>query len=445
MISLDVLVAILAGIGLLMALGAHTRVTIGHTVISAASAWRPFVAAAVLLALRLALRPRLRLLPSLVDPALQARLEAEHRWLAEPAAMPRAARFYAGGVIIVSLLWFIPHLTHIRRVPDAGDPLFSAWRVARVAHQLTHDPLHLFDGNIFYPEAYTLTYSDATFLEGVVATPFIVAGLDPLVVANAIFLSAFPLCGLAFFYSGWRLTADLRAGFVAGVLGALYPFHLEHYSHLELQFFCFVPLAVVALLRLLAAPQWKRGLVLGVLVALQWLACMYFGVMLPVFLLPIALVALVAWRVKPTRDLVISMGVAVVVAAIGFSILAVPYMRSRGARGERDLKIVSFYSAVPGDYGRAHQRLASYGWIERDQNKAERELFPGIGPLALGLIGMLPPMPLAVDRDDRRRRRWHSTDRSETADSSTTTCIATWCRFVACGYRPASALSSAVA
>ena len=98
--------------------------------------------------------------------------------------MPRAARFYAGGVIIVSLLWFMPHLAHIRRVPDAGDPLFSAWRVARVAHQLTHDPLHLFDGNIFYPEPYTLTYSDATFLEGVVATPFIVAGLDPLVVVE---------------------------------------------------------------------------------------------------------------------------------------------------------------------------------------------------------------------------------------------------------------------
>src|SRR6185295_5823142 len=110
-----------------------------------------------------------------------------------------------------------------------------------------------------------------------------------------------------------------------------------------------------------------------------------------IFLLPIALLARVAWRVKPTRDLVISMGVAVVVAGVGFSSLAVPDMRRRGARGERDLRIVSFYSAVPSDYGRAHQRLASYGWIERDQNKPERELFPGVGPLALGLIGMLPP------------------------------------------------------
>ena len=33
---------------------------------------------------------------------------------------------------------------HPRRVPDPEDPVFSAWRIARVAHQLTHDPAHLF-------------------------------------------------------------------------------------------------------------------------------------------------------------------------------------------------------------------------------------------------------------------------------------------------------------
>ena len=407
--SLDVLVGVLAGIGLLMALGAHTRVLVGATVISAESAWRPFAAAAACLLLRVAVGRRLRPLPSLADPSLHARLEAERRWLAEPARLPRAGRYYAAGVAIVSLLWFAPHLAHIRRVPDAGDPLFSAWRIARVAHQLTHDPLHLFDGNIFYPEPYTLTYSDATVLEGFVATPFIVAGLDPLVVSNAIFLSAFPLCGLAFFYTGWRLTADLRAGFVAGVLGALYPFHLEHYSHFELQFSCFVPLAVLALLRLLAAPHWTRGATLGALLALQWLACMYFGVMLPVFLLPVALFAIVAWRVRPSADLIVSFGVAALVAAVGFSMLGIPYMKSRSARGERDPRIVTFYSALPSDYGHAHLRLASYRWIPRDENKAERELFPGISPAGARPDWHAAAHPCGSDRDDRRngpRVRW---------------------------------------
>ena len=206
--------------------------------------------------------------------------------------MPRAGRFYAGGVIIVSLLWFTPHLTHIRRVPDAGDPLFSAWRIARVAHQLTHDPLHLFDGNIFYPEPYTLTYSDATFLEGVVATPFIVAGLDPLVVSNAIFL-----VGLSALRAGvllYRVAPD--GGSARGVSSpASWARCIRSISSTTATSSCSSSASfrspMVALLRLLAAPQWRRGLVLGALLALQWLACMYFGVMLPVFLLPVALLA----------------------------------------------------------------------------------------------------------------------------------------------------------
>ncbi len=163
--------------------------------------------------------------------------------------MPREGRYYAAALVVASLVWLTPHLLHIRRVPDAGDPLFSAWRIARSRASAHARPAHLFDGNTFYPERYTLTYSDATLLEGLVGTPFIVAGVDALVVSNVIFLAAFPICGLAFFYTGWRLTADLRAAFVSGLLGALYPFHLEHYSHLELQYFCFVPLATLALLQ----------------------------------------------------------------------------------------------------------------------------------------------------------------------------------------------------
>ena len=43
-------------------------------------------------------------------------------------------------------------------VPDRGDPLFSMWRIAWVAHQLPLAPRHLFDANIFHPAARTLAY-----------------------------------------------------------------------------------------------------------------------------------------------------------------------------------------------------------------------------------------------------------------------------------------------
>ena len=134
-----------------------------------------------------------------------------------------------------------------RMVPDAGDPLFSAWRIARLAHQLATDPRHLFDGNQFYPLPLTLTYSDATFLQGLLGAPFILAGADPLVVANALTLLAFPGLRPRLLLRGVavdRRSATRRSS--PRLLGAWYPFHAEHYTHLELQWVMFVPLAIVA-------------------------------------------------------------------------------------------------------------------------------------------------------------------------------------------------------
>ena len=83
---------------------------------------------------------------------------------------------------------------------DNADAELNEWILAWVAHQLPRSPAHLFDGNIFYPLPLTLTYSDSTILEGLLGTPFVLAGVDPLLVANGLTMAAFPLCGLAFFY-----------------------------------------------------------------------------------------------------------------------------------------------------------------------------------------------------------------------------------------------------
>lgn len=379
---------------LVMALGAQGRAWIGGTLIQVRDPWRPFIVAVVAAVLRMLAGRGVPLLGRRMAGGMRERLERERERFARPQGLTSTAKYYAAAAALVSIVWLMPHVLHMRRVPDPEDPVFSAWRIARIAHQLTHDPAHLFDGNIFYPAPLTLTYSDATVLQGIVATPFIVAGVDPLIVSNALFLSAFPLCALAFFYAGWRLTSDPRAALIAGVLGALYPFHMEHYSHLELQFFCFVPLAAIGLLRMLAAPGWKTGAAFGVAVALQWLASMYFGVMLALFLAPFAVFAIAGWRVPFTRHLAAAAAVAAlpIVLAVGF--VATPYLRSQGTRGDRPISIVDSYSAYPADYGRPHHRFAAYQWIRRDANKPERALWPGVTPLVLAAIGAAPPIGL---------------------------------------------------
>ena len=106
------------------------------------------------------------------------RLEPTQFAFARPIS--REVVCYAFLSVLASTVWLWPHLLHFRQVPDRGDPIFSAWRLARFAHQLTTDPAHLLDGNIFYPLPLTLTYSDATILQGILATPLLWLNVEPL-------------------------------------------------------------------------------------------------------------------------------------------------------------------------------------------------------------------------------------------------------------------------
>jgi hypothetical protein len=372
-------------------LGGRVRLLFGDALISARSPMNALVGAGMFAILRLAIGSGLRPLPAFGIPDAGPILRERERFAA-PAVCSRRVSTYAAVAVLGSLVWIVPHLTHIRDVPDTGDPLFSAWRIARFAHQLATDPRHLFDGNTFYPRPLTLTYSDATVLEALVGTPFVLTGVDPLVVSNALELLTFPACALAFFYTAWRLTDDPQAALVAAMLGAWYPFHAEHYSHLELQWYMFAPLAMVTLLRALAAPGWRTGALFGAAVAAQWLASMYIGVMLMCVLIPFGIIMIAAWRVRPTPSVFRGAAALAIVLVPAVIALGLPYMKSREARGERTKFDVWTYSAEPSDYLKQHFRLVTYESISREGHVGERELFPGTSTLALAAVGLLPPL-----------------------------------------------------
>lgn len=387
----DVFVVIAGSAALVALLGGQGRFTLAGIRVTVRSPVNLCIGAAVLVGLRVLLGRGRRLFPSLPVPD-RSRLDAERVRLASPEPWSSAAVLCAAAAVLGSLVWIVPHLLHPRFVPDAGDPLFSAWRIARIAHQLAHDPRHLFDGNIFYPLPLTLTLSDATFLQALLGAPFVLAGADPLIVANALTMIAFPACGLAFFVAGWRLTGDPYAGLVAGLLGAWYPFHAEHYSHLELHWFMFAPLAIYTGMRMLADPRPATGVRFGAVVALQWLASMYLGVMLVSFLVPFLAIVALAWRAGPSRKTIVAIGTATAVALPAFAGLAAPFLMAKGIRGERQVQEVFDGSATIADYGHAHYRLHTYRWQGARGHRVERELFPGTATIALAAAGAIPPL-----------------------------------------------------
>ncbi len=280
-------------------------------------------------------------------------------------------------------------------VADLGDPLFSMWRLSTIAHQLVSDPWHLFDGNIYFPAANTLAYSDAILLPGLIAAPFLWAGVPVAIVYSGLYVASFFLAGLAMFLLVRALTKQFTPALLAGLLFAFYPYRFSGYSHIEKQGTLFMPIAFLLLLRVLQTGRARDGVLLGLCIALQTLWSIYLGAFLAIAIAAVVIVRWAAghflWRER-ARGLV----VAALVAAAIVGPYTVPYWRARQVVGERSRFEAFVYSARPADLltASAHSRL--YGALLPSGENGERHLFPGATAAVLTGVALVPPFsPLA--------------------------------------------------
>jgi hypothetical protein len=294
------------------------------------------------------------------------------------------------GLVIVVGVLLHAQLAMPTGVPDYGDPLFSSWRLAWFAHQLPRAPWHLFDANIYHPAARTLAYSDATIVEGAIAAPFLWLGAPVIVVYNGLLIGSFVAAGLGMFALARAVTGQPGAAFLAALAFACDPYRITEYTHLEMQFTCWMPLAVLMLLRTLAAGRRRDGVWLAALVSLQALSSLYYGAYLSVALVAVA-VGWVATRGWPTlrawTSLAIGIGIATTVAVA----LTSPYRANQSTVGERSASQVRFYSATAAHYLIAGRESAVYGARLLDRRPDGLYLFTGFTPVALASLALVPP------------------------------------------------------
>jgi hypothetical protein len=295
--------------------------------------------------------------------------------------------------VAVTGVMLLPQVRLPTGVRDMGDPLFSTWRLAWVAHQLPRDPLHLFDANIFHPERFTFAYSDSILVPSVAAAPFVWLGVPVLVLYNVLMFATFVLTGVAMFHLVRSLTREVPAAVVSGIAFAFYPFRFEHYSHLELQMTMWIPVVLWCLHRTIARTRVRDGIATGLAVAGQVLSSLYFGIYLVAWLAPIA--AVLALGARSVGRSVKPLLVGGAVAALLAMPIALPYLANRQAFGERDRVAVESYSATPRSYLSAHPSSALYGRVLDRHRQPERDLFPGVFVVALALVALVPPVSVS--------------------------------------------------
>ena len=283
----DILAAVLVVVGTIAMSTSGMELQIGFVHLSMRSAWRPYLWALIVLGIRNWFVPEPATLDFLSRRARSPLPFDERSLFGESLTWPQrigrlALLVFGFSVLAAALTW--PQVRHLDSVPDIGDPLFSIWRIAWVSHQIVRDPLRLFDGNMFYPERLTLTYSDSVIVPALMSAPLFWIGVHPVLIYNLLLLSGFVLSGVTMFLLVRALTGRIDAGVIAGALFALYPYRYEHYPHLELEMTMWMPLCLWALHRTFARGMLRDGLATGLTFALQMLSSLYYGLFLAVYL-----------------------------------------------------------------------------------------------------------------------------------------------------------------
>jgi hypothetical protein len=324
-------------------------------------------------------------------PPIRARLDRLHVETLAPLPSWREMLLAFGAFALLIAIVLHAQVTHPGSVPDMGDPLFSIWRLSWVTHQLPGDPRHLFDANIFYPARGSLTYSDSVILPSLMAMPLLWIGIHPVVVYSLVLLSAFALSGLFTYVLARSFGLGVPAAWTSGVMFSLYPYRFEHYPHMELQMAQWMPLVLLGAHRLMLGGRRNRSLALmTVALAAQWYSSMYYGLFLSVFVS--AFGAAIAVVYKTWRRLA-WVAAGVVLGTILAAPLARAYsefLEDRG--GNRPLEAITAFSATPKDYLEPHERSALYGGLRWGEPVSERQLFPGVAPIVLGIAGAWPPL-----------------------------------------------------
>jgi hypothetical protein len=306
------------------------------------------------------------------------------------AGLGRRVALASLGIAVALAILVHDQLQHPYSVADYGDPLFSIWRVGWVLHQLSADPAHLFNANIFYPQPLTLTLSDPIILPALTTAPLAAIGAHPVIAYNVLLLSGFWFSGIATYLLVERLTASPPAAFVAGLIYACYPYRFEHYGHLELQMTQWMPLGLLALHLFVSTGRWRYAIAIGLAGVAQLYSSMYYAVFFLVYAAVIGAGLLIAHR-SSIRRLVLPAAAGALVAGLVAVPLVRAFVAAQPLKAERTSDEIRFYSATPLDYLRGN--LHSALWKDRIlPPEPERALFPGVMPLALAAIGIAPPL-----------------------------------------------------
>lgn len=200
----------------------------------------------------------------------------------------------------IAFLWCGPIATSPAHVAaDVGDPMQLAWTMAWVGRAVTHDPLHLFDANSFYPARRSLAMGDHLLPQALLGLPINALSGNAVLALNAVTVFGLVSSAFAGYVLVSRLLRSTNAGLLGGTALAFSTFtqdELLRANVIQLQGW---PLALFCLWRFGETRAWRWSLGFAAALLLQGLTGTYYAVY-TAFLVPLMFLALAL--TSPTNE-----------------------------------------------------------------------------------------------------------------------------------------------
>lgn len=294
-----------------------------------------------------------------------------------------------------------------RVLPQGSDTDLMLWIFGWDVHALTHQPLALFDANIYYPYRHTLAYAENLIGSAVLSAPIVWLTGNLVLAMNAAALLSCVLCGVGMYVLARRLGLGPAGAVIAGLVFAFAPPRFFRLGQLHLTTVQWLPFCLAFLHGYLESGD-KRDL--------RWaLAFFVFQVFTSghgAVLTAVSILLLIAWRLvlgeppqllKRLRDLGVP-GAAMLVTVVLF---VLPYRAVQQEMGLRRSLSESYLFAP-----NAESFLASPSYVDQFLtskltdapvlDRARALLFPGYLTLVLAAVGVWSiKLPFRAERQGR--------------------------------------------
>ena len=263
------------------------------------------------------------------------------------------------------------------------------WRGTRT--RSLHQPLSIFDANIYYPERHTLAYSENLIGSGLVAAPVLWLTDNPVLAMNVVALLSCVLCGLGAYVLGRRLGLGPPAAVLTGIIFAFSPPRFFRLSQLHLTTIQWLPFGLASLHAYFDAGR-KSDLRLALaFFTLQALTSGHGAV----FLL-LAMAGLTVYRLASGEPLAFATrlkdaGVPGALLLAPTLLILIPYRRVQMEMGlsRSPDDWISNWSSFLASPSHLHTFLLSLAPGARINETAQAFLFPGYLPLILAAAAFL--------------------------------------------------------